>query len=151
MKKAAVLALLLAGCARDPATEPPVELQPGLYEVQVGGGTVVELKSGERTERICFYPPDALTFPNTPLYATVGNWDGCSDTPDDPRGNAISGKRQCLDRRVPLTATYAGSHTTDSFELRGTVTQSDDEGGSVMHLGSGDFTITGKRIAPCEG
>ena len=48
-----------------------------------------------------------------------------------------------------MTATFAGSHTADSFEIRGTVAQGDDENASVMHLGSGDFTLTGKRIGDC--
>lgn len=148
MKRVILLSLLLSGCARDPASEPAVELLPGLYEVRVGGGTVVRLPSDRRTAQICFWPPDALTFPKNPLYPTIGDWDGCSDTLDEPLGNAISGKRRC-DRKAPMTVAYAGSHTTDSFELRGTVTQGDDEGGGVMRLGSGDFSIRGKRVGDC--
>ena len=149
MMRILALPLLLTGCARDPSAEPPVELLPGLYEVRVGGGTLVQLPSDKRSDQICFYSADALTFPQNPLYPTIGDWDGCSDTPDEPRGNAISGKRQCLDRKMPLTASYAGSHTADSFELRGTVAQSDDEGGMAMHLGSGDFSIEGRRVGDC--
>ena len=148
MKMLLALSLLLAGCTPDPASEPPVELLPGLYEVRVGGGTLVRLPSDERTARICFDPVDAMTFPKTPLFPTIGDWDSCTESPDEPRGNAISGKRQC-DRKSPMTVAYSGSHSADSFDLRGTVTQGDDEGGGVMRLGSGDFSIEGKRIGDC--
>lgn len=150
MKKAFLLAILLCGCARDPASEQPVELKPGLYEVTVGGGTLVRLPSDQRTDRICLSVPDAIDFAKSPLYPTIGAWDSCTESPDEPKGNALSGKRQC-DRRAPLTVAYTGSHTADSFELRGTVTQGSDENESVMRLGSGDFSISGKRITDCEG
>lgn len=150
MKKIAALFLFLAGCAQDPADQPPVELQPGLYEVTVGGGTLVRLPSDKRTDQICLSVPEAIDFARSPLLPTIGSWDSCTESPDEPHGNAIGGKRQC-DRKAPMTVTYAGSHTTDSFELRGTVTQGSDENESVMRLGSGDFSITGRRITDCEG
>lgn len=148
-KRIAFSLLLLAGCARDPASEAPVQLQPGLYQVAVGGGTIVRLTSDQRTDQVCLSPPDAIDFAKSPLYPTIGAWDGCAETPEEPKGNAISGKRECLDRKTPVTATFAGSHTADSFEIHGAVAQGSDENSSVMHLGSGDFTLTGKRIGDC--
>jgi hypothetical protein len=50
---------------------------------------------------------------------------------------------------MPALMTYTGSHTADSFRMEGTLSQGHDEGGGVMHLGSGDFVITGKRIGEC--
>ena len=129
-KRIAFSLLLLAGCARDPASEAPVQLQPGL-------------------DQVCLSPPDAIDFAKSPLYPTIGAWDGCAETPEEPKGNAISGKRECLDRKTPVTVTFAGSHTADSFEIHGAVAQGSDENSSVMHLGSGDFTLTGKRIGDC--
>jgi len=149
MKKLPILLLLLAGCGRDPASEAPVQLQPGLYQVAVGGGTLVRLPSDQRSDQICLSPPDAIDFAKSPLYPTIGTWDGCSETPEEPKGNAISGKRECLDRKTAVTATFAGSHTADSFEIHGTVTQGDDESASIMRLGSGDFTLSGKRLGDC--
>ena len=45
MMIAAVMTAALAGCAaKDPATEKPVDMLPGLYQLTIGGGTIVELK-----------------------------------------------------------------------------------------------------------
>ena len=149
MKKTIVAAtIFVAGCSSDPATEAPVALEAGLYEVTVGGGTLVEFKSGKRTEQICFWSADAVTFPTNPLVHTIGEWDNCTSQLDEPRGNAISGARLC-DRKAPMTVAYSGSHTTNSFDIRGTVTQGSGEGGGVMRLGSGDFAIVGKRVGNC--
>lgn len=143
----------VAGCS-SPETEKPVDLQPGLYEIAVGGGTIVELASGKRTDRICFQSDNAAAFPREPLSHIIEHWDGCSDELTDPKGNAISGARKCAGgeghrRKTSVLAKYSGSHSTDSFKIEGAVSQGDDEGGGVMHLGSGSFSITGHRVGDC--
>ena len=144
------LIALTTGCARDPATEPPVDMQAGLYEVTLGGSTVVELKVEGRKTQVCLDSYDASQFPHDPLLHLVPPWDGCSTQLDEPRGNAISGKRLCEDRKTPMSAAYTGNHTADSFEITGMVTQGTDENASVMHLGSGDFSLIGKRVGDCS-
>lgn len=147
-----VSALLLAACAKDPASEPPVALQPGDYEVQVGGGTLVSLADHQTKGRVCLAEDAAADFPENPLGHLIEDWDGCSDSVDEPRGNAFSGKRECdqSDRRhTPVLVRFTGSHGADSFELRGAVTQGSDEGGGVMRLGSGDFSVSGQRVGAC--
>ena len=142
----------LSGCSggRDPASEPPVDLQAGLYNVSVGGGTVVEMKKGGRSGEICLDSYGAQTLPDDPLARIVGSWSGCSTNVDPRKGNALSGTRKCAERAMPMTATYQGSLTPDSFEIHGSVAQGrGDETASKMHLGSGDFTITGKRVGEC--
>lgn len=145
-------ALLLAACARDPASEPPVALQPGEYAVQVGGGTLVELADHQRTGRVCLAEDAAADFPENPLGHLVEDWDGCADSADEPKGNALGGKRECDEsdhRHTPVLVQYTGSHTADSFELHGAVSQGSDENGSVMRLGSGEFSVTGQRVGEC--
>lgn len=141
-------ALALSACS-SPETETPVALQAGLYEVTLGGGTLVELKSGERTAQVCLDETAAHYFPTDPLAPLIERWENCVTESEPPKGNAIVGARQCNKRAMPMRAAFTGSHTTDSFELKGEVTQSDDEGGGVMHLGSGEFSLTGKRIGDC--
>lgn len=146
----------LAACAKpDPASEVPVDLLPGLYQVRVGGGTIVDLKSGGMSGEICFAIDNALAFPSNALSHLVPDWEGCSTSYDDPKGNAVSGLRTCpggdgYRRKKTTRANFAGSHSTDSFLIEGEVRQGDDEGGGVMHLGSGPFQIKGKRIGDCS-
>jgi hypothetical protein len=143
------LSLPLAACT-PPEEQDPVELQPGLYEVVVGGGTLIESRSGNTVDRVCLDPAQAASFPTDPLDPLVKPWNSCSTELDEPKGNAMSGSRKCKARRMPMTATYSGSHTMDSFAIDGLVEQGSGEGGGVMHLGSGEFHITGKRVGDCQ-
>ena len=148
MRIACALAVLVPGCSADPASEPPVQLLPGSYEVAAGGGTMVELRGGKRSDLLCIAADSATMFKSNPLAQLTSDWEGCSDVYAEPRGNALAGSRTC-ERKTPVRITYSGSHTADSFEIRGTVAQGDDESGMAMHLGSGEFTITGKRRGDC--
>jgi hypothetical protein len=141
-------AVLVAGCSSNPETETPVQLLPGSYEVMAGGGTMVTLRGGERRGLICIGADSATMFKSDPLAQVTADWEDCSDEYADPKGNALSGTRRC-DRKTPVLVTYTGSHTADSFEFKGTVSQGSDETGAVMRLGSGDFTVTGKRKGDC--
>jgi|tagenome__1003787_1003787.scaffolds.fasta_scaffold20983602_2 hypothetical protein len=125
-------------------------MQPGLYELTLGGSTMVTLKSEGRKGEVCLTSYDASEFPKDPLERVAEPWEDCSTQVDPPRGNTMSGARQCKDRKTPMTATYTGSHTTDSFEIKGEVSQGSDENASVMRLGSGDFSIVGKRVGDCS-
>ena len=147
MKKSAGLcAFLMVSCTTKPEDQPPVDIQPGSYEVLVGGGTIVQLKNDERRGEICIY--DAAAFKGDPLGQIQPAPEDCSDVYGSPKGNALSGERKC-ERKTPVVVRYTGSHTTDSFEIKGTVAQGDDETGMAMHLGSGDFSVTGKRKGDC--
>ena len=149
------LAIGLAGCSSDPASEPPVELKGGLYQVSAHGGTVVELKGADkRSAEICFAPESASALPGEPLAHLIPSWDGCDTHNDPPRGNAMSGSRNCPggeghERHQSMHLAFTGRHTADTFDIAGAVTQGDDEGNGVMHLGSGDFAISGKRVGDC--
>ena len=147
--KASALLFLLAACSA-PEDQEPVALQAGLYDVVVGGGTLIESRSGQTVDQICIQDAQAAYFPTDPLGPIVKPWDSCSSTLDEPKGNAMSGSRKCEARKMPMVATYSGSHTTDSFEIDGLVEQRNQEGSGVMHLGSGEFHITGKRIGDCR-
>ena len=154
-------AILIAGCSPNSASgrqqepkpnphaaaERPVALNPGLYEVSIGGGTMVRLPSGAYNGKLCFSAADADAFAQRPFAHIFPEWAGCS-TVDDPKGNAIRGKRTC-ESRLPAWISYAGSHDANSFIIVGSVAQGHDETPMVLHLGSGDFTIVGKRTGAC--
>ena len=159
----AAASLGLGGCsfsgkeANDPkaafeaaSAEAPVNLAPGRYEISLGGGTLVNLKSGSRTADLCLNSYDATQFPKDPLSWTIEDWENCSTEVKPATGNAMTGARVCRERKMPMTASYTGTHNADSFRIDGVVKQSDDENASVMHLGSGDFIISGKRVGDCS-
>ena len=132
----------------DAATERPVDLRPGLYGVSIGGGTMVSLASGGYEGKLCFSASDAAEFPQRPLNRIFPEWSNCSTRDNVPKGNALGGARSC-EGRLPARFTYSGSHTADSFYIQGSVAQGHDETSMAMHLGSGDFTILGKRAGAC--
>ena len=159
-KRASLLALILvtacspnSGQPTDPqprldpraASEAPVALKPGVYHVAIGGGTMVKLASGAYDGELFFSAEDADAFPHHPLRHIFPEWPACSSVDDEPRGNALKGKRTC-GGRLPAWINYRGSHTGDSFVIEGSVAQGHDESSRAMHLGSGDFTITGERV-----
>lgn len=131
------------------ALEAPLELQPGFYELRLGGSTVVELRSATRTDQICLDSYGATHFSKDPLGWTIEPWETCSNELDPPQGNAMSGARKCEQRGMPMIARYTGTHTTDSFKIHGFVSQGTGENEQIMHLGSGDFSISGTRIGDC--
>ena len=130
------------------ASEQPVALVPGLYDVSIGGGTMVKLASGEYAGKVCFTPADAAAFPHSPLTHIFPEWPGCSSSDIESSGNAVKGKRTC-ESRLPAWINYSGSHTANSFIIVGSVAQGHDETSMALHLGSGDFTVAGKRIGAC--
>jgi hypothetical protein len=133
------------------ALEVPVPLRAGLYEVRLGGATVVKLRSGARTDRICIDSFGATQFPSDPFGWTVEPWENCSKALDAPMGNAMSGARICTQRRMPITARYTGAHTADYFKIQGLVSQGTGETEEIMHLGSGEFSVAGKWVGDCPG
>jgi hypothetical protein len=106
----------------------------------------VQLKNDERNGEVCIY--DVAAFKNAPLAQIQSPPEDCSDESAEPKGNALSGKRTC-DRKTPIRIEYAGSHTADTFELKGTVAQGSDESDMAMRLGSGEFSVSGKRKGDC--
>ena len=130
--------------------ETPISLVAGLYEVRLGGATLLELKSGSRTHEVCLNSYDAMQFPKDPLSWTAETWENCSSELDAPKGNGMSGARVCLERNMPMTARYTGTHDTETFSIDGVIKQGSGENESVMHLGSGNFIISGKRVGDCS-
>ena len=150
-------AMTLASCSLDNRSdyerakaEVPVDLQAGLYELRLGGATLIELVSGERTGQLCLNSYDASQLPKDALSKVAEPWEGCATLPNVPQGNAMSGSRKCEERKVPMTATFTGTHTRDRFEINGLVAQGAGESASIMRLGSGEFSIVGKRIGECN-
>lgn len=109
---------------------------------------MVQLPSREYQGKLCFSAADAAAFPRAPLARIFLEWPQCSTADAEPKGNALAGKRTC-GGRLPAWINYSGSHTANSFVIEGSVAQGHDETPMALHLGSGDFTIVGKRVGGC--
>lgn len=137
-----VAAPLLAACScsagRDAASEPPVDLKPGLYDVWVRGSRLFEAPDKPAQSNVCFSEWQAREWPKHPLEQTTRKFSGCYDTIDEPRGNALSGTRKC----PKGVATFEGEHGDERFVVRGTVKSSTSDK-------TEEFTITGRRIGDC--
>lgn len=141
--------IVLGGCA-GPEHENPVALKPGLYEIKAGGNGTLFLKNGELEARQCLSATDAAIFRGDPLGTVAYPWDRCHEEPDLPRGNAVSGQRICQpdDQGRPWAhIKFSGSHTEESFRLKGHVSPGDGSG--MTDFRSGDFSFSGKRVADC--
>ena len=148
------IAVLVAGCS-SPADEDPVQLQPGLYEVVAGGATLVQLPGGKSIDRLCYSDQDASWFKRAPLARFFPEASGCTSNNAEPRGNALAGSRTCVrdgsadSGPIETRIAYDGHHTTNSFKIEGTVAQGEDETDYAMRLGSGEFTVVGRRVGDC--
>lgn len=112
----AVSSLGLAGCANDPASQPPVELKPGLYEFSVGGA-VGPINAMERSDRtMCVRPRHVQHFPNTLAEKAFVFHGSCQPNRSPRVGNAVSGEVTC-----PVDPKMAAGHTRMSYS--GVVTE----------------------------
>lgn len=124
-----ILCLTLAAC-RDAASEAPVDLQPGLYDLSSSG--IVLESGGERHEK-CFDASEAREFSLSPLRQAIGRWRDCSDTPEPRQGNATSGKRFCKGASFrdddESIYTYTAETSTDGFVIEGETKDKEDGSG----------------------
>src|SRR3954471_20760385 len=91
--------LCLFACSSDPASEAPVELRTGMYQVNIGGGTIVDLSHGRQSGEICLDPSQTSELPGDPLQVLTGSWSDCLAQIEPRKGNAIGGTRTCDERR----------------------------------------------------
>lgn len=140
-----ILALVASGCG-GPASEDPVDLEPGRYEIQaVARGLGGESKS----ESLCILPDRATKFTDNPLQGI-----GIKSSSECPlktkrEGNAFSGSQSCTTGSsetgmASVKLDYEGSLTRNSFTIEGN-TQLEVEGRNA----GGSFSVTGKRSGDC--
>lgn len=94
---AAAVVLTLSGCAaRDPATEAPVQVKPGMYEAEMSAGFgPFSLGASETSRRSCVTADEAEHFPQvfTRKYLSM---DGACDGPlSERKGNLVTGELTC--------------------------------------------------------
>jgi hypothetical protein len=127
-----ILAVALAGCsASDPATEAPVELLPGQYQIRMSGGGLAagvptSQGPGAVDDSVCIARADDSETVSKLARQYLGMHPGCSHSANDRVGNSVSGKLSCPTdpERAPggaVTTTYTGALTAESVTLEGKV------------------------------
>jgi hypothetical protein len=115
------------GTAPDPATETPVDLQPGQYQVTMGGGGLAKFipvqkdGPGSVDQSICVTAEQAKTWPKPFVQNYLYLHEGCSLTGSKRVGNAVSGAILCpVDpdkAQGKMTVNYTGSMARDAVTV----------------------------------
>jgi hypothetical protein len=141
-------AFALAACS-DAASEAPVELKPGKYQIVIQG-----LNRIDGTKEHCVMPEEAARFPSDPvrLFLPTALRDSC-DSQGDRKGNALTGTMTCkiqnADMRAEIDLNWTGRMQADNFDVAGDEVLkgvNGPEGGSAP---MSKVTVTGKRISDC--
>ena len=139
--------LLLGGCG-DPASEAPVDLLPGLYDIAATGKSYIEISASNTSGQKCIDAQQAREFALFPMQTATRATPDCTDTVEPRTGNLIKGKRYCratfrgTDKRV---STYTVQLTTDGFGIIGDTIDHDDGSGGE----TGPFRVIGQRVGDC--
>jgi hypothetical protein len=135
----------LSAC-RDAASETPVDLQPGLYDLSSSG---IILESGGERGSVCLSATDARDFSYAPLRNANGAWRDCTDTAEPRQGNAVIGKRFCKGARFrdddESIYTYVAEISTDGFVIKGETKDKEDGSGPD----TGPWRIVARRTGDC--
>ena len=139
---------LAVGCS-GPESEPPVDLQPGRYEVTMSAGAAAfgpgTGKNGQSS--LCIMSDQAKDFASNPL-PLKDVFPACKTKMTHRKGNAFSGTRECSAApesgiALTLTLNWKGRIRADGFEIDGDINST----GAVNR--SGQFQLTGKRTGDC--
>ena len=143
---------LLAGCSlRDPASEAPVDLKPGKYDIVASGKSYIEIEPSSQSGSRCFSDFEAREFARFPMRKATRLWRGCSDTDEPRKGNAVNGKRYCKGAEFrdddESTYTYVAEIDTDGegFVIKGETRDKEDGSGPD----SGPWRVIGRRVGDC--
>lgn len=129
-------------------SETSVDLQSGRYEVAVTNSSP---QFGPRNEQksLCFTPDHARNFASEPLKDILPSMSGCETKPDERKGNAFSGTRQCTASpgdgiNIEIAMNWKGRMAADSFQI-----DADTAGKIGDQSLSARISINGKRSGDC--
>lgn len=143
-----LLFVVMLGACRDAATETPVDLKPGLYDINVSGDQYLYAARNEPSTRKCLSDFEAKEVGRLPMLHATYRDDDCTDKVEERQGNAIRGSRFCVRAaRRPdddWQATYVAEISKDGFIIKGeTRDEFDETGGMTM------WRAVGRRVGDC--
>jgi hypothetical protein len=128
---AAALSGLMAGCspAGDPATQEPVELTPGLYEITASGVSLdryVRTDPDAPKDQVCVTAGETAEFTDGLVNKHLVLHPGCTTVADPREGNTMAGTITCpMDPLIAdsaVTIAYQGKIAADSVRVTSKMT-----------------------------
>lgn len=122
---AAMMAIVAIGCAevKDPASETPVDLSVGLYEIGVTSAVGPVSSKDDETTTHCVKNHETRSFPYLLAEKYLAFHGACGAERSPRQGNAFGGELTCLaDQKMAAGANrfvYHGAIATDRVELEG--------------------------------
>lgn len=142
------LAFLMLGACSDAASQAPVDLKPGLYDINVSGDQYLYAARNEPRAQKCFTDFEAKEVGRLPMLHATYRDDDCTDTVEGRQGNAIKGKRFCSRAAFrdndDWQATYVAEISEDGFIIKGETRDEFDETGGITQ-----WRAVGRRVGDC--
>ena len=141
------LVYLLSGCS-DPATQAPLALKAGLYDISALGQSYVEISPGNISDKKCLSAFDVSEFERFPMLHGTRRLRECSETVEPRKGNLVLGRQRCTSGHLDqdeTVSTYELVIGEEEFMISGAVKDRRDGTGPE----TGNFTVIGRRIGDC--
>ena len=141
------LVFLLTGCS-DPATQTPVALKPGQYDISALGESYVEISPSNTRDKKCLSAFDVSEFERFPMLHGTRRLPECSETVEPRKGNLVLGRQRCTSGHLDqdeTVSTYEVVIGEEEFMIKGTVKDRRDGTGPE----TGNFMVIGRRIGDC--
>ena len=141
------LVCLLSGCS-DPATQAPLALKAGLYDISALGESYVEISPGNTSDKRCLSAFDVSEFERFPMLHGTRRLRECSETVEPRKGNLVLGRQRCTSGHLDqdeTVSTYELVIGEEEFMISGAVKDRRDGTGPE----TGNFTVIGRRIGDC--
>jgi hypothetical protein len=170
MKRLAIAPLgaliMLAGCRGDPATETPITMKPGLYEVQTPGISLAGVGMSDSStpgKKLCLRSGDGDFFAHRVVREALAT-DGCADPVNERAGNQLTSTIRCSIKDNEVSGDYyfrgRGRISEDAFasDFKIDLSEIDHKGNKDAQQGMqmlqamqgvGSLRISASRVGEC--
>jgi hypothetical protein len=140
--------IILLGSCGDPASEAPVALKPGMYDISALGESYVEISPSNIRDKKCLTAFDVSEFERFPMLHGTRRLPECTERVEPRTGNLVLGRQRCTSGHLDQDETVSNYEVVISeerFVIKGQVKDRRDGTGPK----TGTFTVIGSRIGDC--
>jgi len=140
--------IILLGSCGDPASEAPVALKPGMYDISALGESYVEISPSNIRDKKCLTAFDVSEFERFPMLHGTRRLPECTERVEPRTGNLVLGRQRCTSGHLDQDETVSNYEVVISeerFVIKGQVKDRRDGTGPE----TGTFTVIGSRIGDC--